>query len=201
MDKPGSSGEPPGSRHFVNAMKFLFVAPFLAAWCWVPHASAELAPVDYRQSSMGFEVRSGDRSINGIFGRWSADIAFDLEDPEAASFEVIADISSITLSDQIAQTIVTTTAWLAADAFPVAAFESETVMAVGDRSHQVTGTLFPRGVAAPIELTVVMHDPSDITVADVTGQLDRTDFAIGSGFGAEIVDHLVTLNATVVFSQ
>ncbi|MEM1378457.1 MAG: YceI family protein [Pseudomonadota bacterium] len=70
-----------------------------------------------------------------------------------------------------------------------------------ENSYRVDGSLVLRGDTAPVELIIVIEDPSETAVAAVMGQIDRTDFAIGSSFGSEIVGRLVTVNATVVFSQ
>ena len=182
-------------------MKIQTLTVCIAASIWAPYANAEPVAVNYYESSLGIEVQTGDRSISGVFERWTADITFDRDNPEAASFQVIAEVGSITLSDGIAQTMLATAAWLAAEKFPPATFQRETVTANAERTEEVTGALDLHGVTAPLELIVEMNDRSDTTTADVTGQLDRTDFAIGSSFGPEIAGNMVTLTATVMISQ
>ncbi|MEO0569244.1 MAG: YceI family protein [Pseudomonadota bacterium] len=182
-------------------MSFRIVAVCMMAWFLATQTNAQFATVDQEESSLSFEVRSGDRVIIGVFGLWSADIEFDKDNLEAASFKVIAEISSISLSDEIAQAMVATTAWLAPNEFPLATFESETVTAFEENSYRVDGSLVLRGHTAPVELLIIIEDLSKTAVAAVMGQIDRTDFAIGSSFGPEIVGRLVTVNATVVFSQ
>ncbi len=148
---------------------------------------------------MGFEVRSGERVIAGLFGQWPTNIVFDEHHPEAVSFEIITTTSIVALSDVMSQAMVNTAAWLTSDTFPTAAFVSDTVTPVGESSCYVAGPLIVRGNTVPIELAVTIRTSSATTMAEVAGQLDRTDFAIGSSFGPEIVNRLVTVAATAVF--
>lgn len=182
-------------------MKNQIFAVWLCACCTAMPSNTEPAIFNFEQSSLGFEVLSDDRTIAGFFGAWTADIVYDHDEPETASFRVVVETSSVTLSDQIAQTMVGTASWLASEDFPTAEFTSGSVTTMGNGSFRVAGELTLRGFVVPVELTVVIDGSTETTVADVSGHLSRSDFAIGSSFGPEIVDDLVTLNATVVLSK
>lgn len=164
-------------------------------------AKAEAILIDYDQSTLGFEVKSGDRVISGTFNDWTAAIEFDREAIETASFVVTVQTGDVTVSDPIIASILPSTDWLNSNVFPKAQFESGTVRDLGDSAYLVPGVLSLVGQQSPVDLVVKISDGDGALIADVSGKMDRTGFGIGTRFGAEVVAAQIELTAHVVQSR
>lgn len=180
-------------------MKMLLQSFCIFSFCLVANVYGAPATIDYERSIMGFEVRSGNRSIQGEVAEWSAIIEFDIDQPEDASFAVNIDVNSITVSDPLAQTIILTEAWLASQAYPTAAFASETISPQSDMRYMVSGLLSLRGQIAFTSFSIELAKDGEAVVAEVIGTINRDDFGVGSGFCIEIVQPEISIFATVVF--
>ncbi len=182
-------------------MKYAFLAAIAIAAAATTGAQAEAILIDYDQSTLGFKVKSGDRVISGTFNNWTAEIEFDKEAIETASFVATVHTGDVTVSDPIIASILPSTDWLNSNVFPTAQFESETVRDLGDNTYLVSGVLSLVGQQSPVDLVVKTSDGDGALIADVSGKMDRTDFGVGARFGSEIVAAQIKLTAHVVQSQ
>lgn len=158
----------------------------IAAACLVSlshPAEAEPIVLDYSESSLGFEVQSGERIIAGTFSDWTAEIEFDVENPENSSFSVVVTTADVVVSDALVASILPSPDWLNATAFPMGQFLSESVSRQGEDTYLATGMLTLLGQAHQIDLTIRIDPTAGDLVAEVSGEIDRKDFGIGEGFG------------------
>ena len=160
--------------------------------------SAEPLIVDYDESSLGFEVQSGERLISGTFNIWTAEIEFDAADPENSSFSVVVSTADVAMSDALVASILPSPDWLNATAFPTGQFLSESVSHQSEDTYLATGLLTLLGQAHQIDLTIRIDSTESSLVAEVIGEIDRRDFGIGESFGPEIASTTVTLSAHIV---
>ena len=160
-------------------------------------ANAEPLIVDHAESTLGFEVQSGERLISGTFSTWTAEIEFDAADPENSSFSVVVTTADVVVSDALVASILPSPDWLNATAFPMGQFLSESVSRQGEDTYLATGMLTLLGQAHQIDLTIRIDPTAGDLVAEVSGEIDRSDFGIGESFGPEIASTTVVLSVHI----
>lgn len=152
-----------------------------------------------QDGTLSITVQQFGSAVQGQFGQWQADIAFDPE-TGTGDVDVTIAIGSLTLGSVTDQAM--EPEYFDVETFETARFEAEIAPVDGeDRAYAATGTVTIKDQSMPVTL------PFDLTITDGTATmdggltLDRRDFGIGDqmtdegqlGFGVEVQ---TTLTAT-----
>lgn len=136
--------------------------------------------IDGAASRLGFEISFSGNPVAGAIGRWTADVTFDPENLPAAVARVMADTSSITVSDGFLGASVGGDDGFQAAAHPTAEVRLDRFEKAAE-GFLARGTVTIRGIAAPVEVPFTFEAGEDGR-ARVAGRavLDRLAFGIGA---------------------
>ncbi len=151
------------------------------------HADAAGWSVLGAKSSLGFAGSAGGVAFEGRFARWDAGISFDPAQPQAGYVEVSIDTASASSGDPERDGTLPQPAWFNVKVFPRATLKVTSFQPKGGHDYDAAGTLELRGVTKPIVIPVTIDVSGDTLHA--TGHLDlnRTDYGVGEGVGAQWV--------------
>ncbi|MBB4122174.1 YceI family protein [Martelella radicis] len=174
------------------SMKTLLAAAVLAAPFATP-AMAETWTVDHDQSTLGFEVPQGGKTLSGTFESWTASIDFDPEAPEDALITVEIDTGSAATGNGQYDGMLETSDWFSVKEFGSADFTTDNVLVLDDGTYKADGLLTIKAVTLPIELGFTLDIDGD--TAHVVGQatLDRKEYNLGPAVNADTVGETVTV--------
>jgi polyisoprenoid-binding protein YceI len=155
--------------------------------------------VDPAASKLGFQGRMNGDVFNGVFRRWTANIAFDPKNLAASKAEVAIDVSSAVTGDADRDQALPTADWLAAQRFPKASFVTTAIKDLGGGRYQATGDLAIRGVHRPVVLPFTLVISGDTARMNGALVLNRTAFGIGQGKWStkDVVDTSVTVTVAL----
>jgi polyisoprenoid-binding protein YceI len=141
--------------------------------------------IDPSHSSLGFSVRHMVVSkTRGRFTKWSGQIRFDPDEPQASSVEVTIDPASIDTADAQRDAHLRSADFFNVAEYPVASFRSTRVEESGADRYLVTGDLTVHGVTRPVALETTYEgsgrDPWGGERAGFTASaaIDRKDFGL-----------------------
>ena len=132
-------------------------------------------------SRLGFTGKMSGEAFNGVFRRWSAQIAFDPKNLAASKVAVTIDVASAATGDADRDQALPTDDWFATGRFPRATFVTRGFKDLGGGHYQAIGDLTIRGVSHPVVLPFTLVIAGD--TARMNGQLalNRAAFGVGQG--------------------
>lgn len=147
--------------------------------------------VEYRtvlpgQSSVGFEFRQMGVPIQGGFKRFTTQMAFDPDRPEAASARIEIDLASIDAGSSEADEESAGRLWFNSKMYPKATFASGQIRALGNNRYAMHGTLTLKGRARELVVPVMFSPGKTAATFDGAFVLKRLDFGIGEGMWADV---------------
>lgn len=148
-------------------------------------ASAQGWKVDAAHSTLGFTNTYQSVTYNGAFRQFSAAIAFDPADLAHAKFDVTVDITSLDTQNSERDSTALGADFFDAAKFPKAHFVTTAFRKAANGDIVADGVLTLRGVTKPVALTVKFVPHGNGATLDVTAQLRRLDFGIGTGQWAD----------------
>ncbi len=151
-------------------------------------------------SKLTFQGRMNGDVFNGVFKRWTADIAFDPKHLATAKVVVTIDVSSAATGDSDRDQAMPTGDWFAAQKFPRAVFTTSAIKDLGGGKYLATGDLAIRGVHKPLALPFTLAISGDTARMSGATTLNRTAFGIGQGKWRtkDVVDTSVAVNVALV---
>lgn len=178
--------------------------PVAAAAQTAVQTSAEVPPgietweIDESHSRIGFSVRHFFTPIEGAFGDYDIDLAFDPAAPENGHVSVTIDASSVDTGNQRRDDDLRGEQFFEVDRFPSLTFESNSFRRVSADEFVVAGELTIRDVTQPVELTVRLLGLKElegdlgrfgraIAGLEAVTTIDRRNFDIGTGRWTETV--------------
>ncbi|MAM11869.1 MAG: polyisoprenoid-binding protein [Rhizobiaceae bacterium] len=175
-------------------MKFkAFTAALALATAFASPALAETWNVDQDNSSLGFEVPQGGKTLSGTFESWAASIDFDVQAPEDALITVEIDTGSAVTGNGQYDGMLETSDWFAVDEFGSADFTTDNVLALDDGSYKADGLLTIKAVTLPIELNFTLDIDGDTAHVVGMATLDRKEYDLGPAVNADTVGETVTV--------
>jgi len=142
--------------------------------------------VDAAHSTLGFANTYQNVEYTGRFRRFNAAIDFDPNDLARAKFDVTVDITSLDSQNSERDHTALGADFFDAPKFPKAHFVTTAFRKGGDGKVVADGVLTLRGVSKPVALTVAFTPHGNAATLDVTAQLKRLDFGIGTGQWADL---------------
>ena len=167
------------------ALKPMILALTLAAALpWSSHA-AEYRQVQADQNAITFAYQQMGVAMDGKFNRFTAQLSFDPERPEAAKATVDVDLASIDTGSAEGDLEVAGKTWFNTPAFPTARFETRSVKALGDHRYEATGQLTIKGKTQDVVVPATFTAQGATGVFDGSFTIRRGDFSIGEGAWAK----------------
>ena len=150
------------------------VSPVLAA-------PAPAWTVDAANSKLGFRGAFNGDAFNGLFHRWSAQIAFDPKNLAGSKAVVSVDMASAATGDADRDQALPTADWFSAKTQPRASFVATSFKDLGGGKYQAAGDLTIRGVKKPVVLPFTLAISGDTARMNGAVAINRTAFGIGQG--------------------
>ncbi len=137
--------------------------------------------VDAANSKLGFRGAMNGDAFNGLFHRWSAQIAFDPKNLAGSKAVVSVDVASAATGDADRDQAMPTADWFSAKTQPKATFATTAFKDLGGGKYQASGDLTIRGASKPVVLPFTLAISGDTARMNGSLVLNRTAFGIGQG--------------------
>lgn len=131
-------------------------------------------------STLQFSGTFQGAAFPGHFSQWSATISYDPAQLTTSKFDVSVTLASVKTGDADQQDALPGTDFFNVAKFPKAHFSSTGFRQNGTQVI-ADGNLTLRGITKPISLNVIFKPNASGATLDVSGALNRLDFAVGSG--------------------
>lgn len=149
------------------------------------------------KSEISFTSRQMGVPVDGKFGQWTAQLAFDPKKPETGSVAFSIQTGSASFGAAETDAEVPKAAWFNVAKFPQASFKSSAIKAAGPGKLLVTGQLSIKGSSQTVVVPVSLSQAAGLTTAAGAFTLKRLDFKIGEGEWADT--SMVANDVTVKF--
>jgi len=148
-------------------------------------ALAQTWRVDAAHSSLTFTNNYQNVEYSGQFRRFNAVIDYDPNDLAHAKFDVAVDITSLNTQNSERDHAALGADFFDTAKFPKAHFVTAAFRKGADGKVIADGVLMLRGISKPVALTVSFKPDGNTATLDVTAQVKRLDFGIGTGQWAD----------------
>lgn len=162
-------------------MKQLITALLLAAGLPLAAHAVDYTQVQTTKSSINFAYKQMGVNMDGRFGKFAAQLAFDPAKPAAAKATLDVDLASIDTGSSEADQEVAGKQWFNTKAYPTAHFVSGSVKALGGNRYEIAGKLTIKGRTQDIVAPVSFTPQGNQAVFAGSFGFKRADFAIGEG--------------------
>jgi len=148
-------------------------------------ALAQTWSVDAAHSSLTFTNTYQNVEYTGQFRRFAAVIDYDPNDLAHAKFDVSVDITSLDTQNSERDHAALGADFFDTSKFPKAHFVTTAFHKTTDGKVIADGVLTLHGISKPAALTVSFKPHGKTATLDVTAQVKRLDFGIGTGQWAD----------------
>lgn len=148
-------------------------------------ALAKTWQVDRAHSNLTFTNTYQSVEYAGQFRRFEAVIDYDPNDLAHAKFDVSVDITSLDTQNSERDQTALGADFFDTAKFPKAHFTTTAFHKAADGKVIADGVLTLRGVSKPVALAVSFKPDGNTATLDVTAQMKRLDFGIGTGQWAD----------------
>lgn len=145
------------------------------------HAQAVPLPVDLAKSRIAFGGKQTGIPYEGKFGKFNAAINWDAAKPEASRAEIIIEIASFDLVDDLNKEVITGKEWFDGKAFPQAKFVSSLVKSLGAGKFEAAGKLSIKGHTRDVVAPFTLKNEGSGQVFEGILPIKRLQFGIGEG--------------------
>lgn len=147
--------------------------------------------VEYRQvlaneSSVGFAYSQMGVPLDGKFGKFDAQLAFDPAKPSKAQAKIVIDIASIDTGSDEANEEVVGKLWFDTANHAEATFVASGMKALGGNRYEASGKLTIKGRTHDVIVPVVFSSAGARGQFDGVLNIQRLDYAIGEGMWADV---------------
>jgi polyisoprenoid-binding protein YceI len=150
------------------------------------------------QSEITFVAKQMGVPLDGKFGKFDAQVAFDTKKPEAGKITFTIDLGSAVVGDAETVKELKKPDWFSVVKFPSATFTSSAIKAAGPGKFEVVGNLSIKGNVKPVTVPVtVAPGAAGVSIAQGSFLLKRVDFKIGEGDWSDF--SIVANDVTVKF--
>ena len=150
------------------------------------------------QSEITFVAKQMGVPLDGKFGKFDAQLAFDPKKPEAGKVAFTIDLGSAVVGDAETVKELKKPDWFNVVKFPSAMFTSSAIKAAGPGKFEVVGNLVIKGNSKPVTIAVTLTPGvAGTSVAQGSFLLKRIDFKVGEGDWSDV--SIVANDVTVKF--
>ena len=161
-------------------MNFLKTIPILLLLSSAAQA-VEYNQVQTAQSALTFGYRQMGVPLEGKFGKFAAQIAFDPAKLENARARIDVTLASIDTGSTEADEEVVGKKWFNAPSYPLASFVSSGIKSLGGNRYQATGRLSIKGRTLDIAAPVTFQSSGSQGIFEGSFSIKRLAYAIGEG--------------------
>lgn len=144
-------------------------------------SAIEFTQVDTKASSVTFFYKQMNVPMDGKFGKFSAQLAFDPAKLGKAQAKIDIDVASIDTGSAEANEEVAGKLWFNTKQYPAASFVSTGVKALGGNRYEATGALSIKGKTRNVVTPVTFQSNGASGVFEGTFAIKRLDYGIGEG--------------------
>ena len=155
-------------------------AAFLAFTAGYGHAQ-RVTGVDLDKSSISFVSKQMNVPVEGKFGKFSVQLAFDAAKPEEGRVQVELDLASIDTGSEEANEEVKGKGWFDVKKYPIARFVSSSVKSLGTGRYELAGKHTIKGRTKDVIAPFTFKSQGQGAAFDGVFALKRLDYAIGEG--------------------
>lgn len=132
-------------------------------------------------STLKFHGTYQGEGFDGTFPQWKASIRYDPQHLDQSSFDVVISLANAATGDSNRDQSLPTADFFDAAHFPTAHFTTQSFRKAADGSILADGTLALKGHSHPVVLKVNFTPAGKGATLDVSTQLQRLDYGVGSG--------------------
>lgn len=155
-------------------------ATFLLMAVGVAHGM-EFRQVLTNDSEVSFAYAQMGVPLDGKFGKFAAQLAFDPAKLANAQARIDIDVASIDTGSAEANDEVVGKLWFNAKAYPTAGFVATGLKALGGERYEATGKLSIKGRTLEVKAPVTFKASGNRGTFDGSFTIKRLDYAIGEG--------------------
>ncbi len=162
------------------------------------------------KSKFKFTAFQKSAGTEGEFGAFAINLSFDEENPSAALLEVLVDMKTMTMHNDLADTTLHSSFWFDVETFPVAKFTANGFRKISGNDYEVKGPLTIRDktktFVLPIKITITddkSGNGSQILRATGKTTILRLNYSIGSGEweSTDVLKNEVNLDIDITASK
>jgi polyisoprenoid-binding protein YceI len=181
--------------------KSQFFSLLLLAGAICSTQATEFNQVQTGKSTLTFAYKQMGVPLEGKFGKFAAQLAFDPAKINTAQARLEVDLASIDTGSSEGDDEVAGKLWFNTNAYPAARFVSSGVKPLGGNRYEALGKLTIKGRSLDVSAPFTFRQEGTIGIFDGAFTLKRLDYAIGEGIWADvgtvanevlIVFHIVT---------
>jgi polyisoprenoid-binding protein YceI len=144
-------------------------------------SAVEFTQIDTKASKVTFFYKQMNVPMDGTFGKFSAQLAFDPAKLGKAQARIDIDVASIDTGSAEANDEVAGKLWFNTKQYPGASFVSTGIRALGDNRYEATGKLSIKGRTKDVVAPVTFQPNGTSGVFEGAFAIKRLDYAIGEG--------------------
>ncbi len=144
-------------------------------------AALEFKQVLVNESAVTFGYKQMGVPLDGKFGKFAAQLAFDPAKLANAQARIDIDVASIDTGSAEANDEVVGKLWFNAKAYPTAGFVATGLKALGGERYEATGKLSIKGRTQEVKAPVTFKAAGNRGTFDGSFTIKRLDYAIGEG--------------------
>lgn len=145
-------------------------------------SAAEYTTLDAQTSRISFGYSQMSVTMDGQFGDIKAkEFSFDPQSPETAKVTIEVALASVDAGYEEANAELEKNEWLDLATYPLASFQSNNVLALGENHYQVTGALSIKGNTKEVTVPFTFKEEDGTGVFEGKLTFQRADFNIGDG--------------------
>jgi polyisoprenoid-binding protein YceI len=153
-----------------------------ALLCSAANAYAQrVSAVDTNKSAITFVSKQMNVPVEGKFGKFSAQLAFDPAQPSQGRVQVEVDLASIDTGSEEANDEVKSKGWFDVKNYPSARFVSSSVKSLGAGRYEVAGKLTIKGRSKDVTAPFTYKPAGAGGMFEGSLTLKRLDYGIGEG--------------------
>src|SRR5262245_60409430 len=140
-----------------------------------------VSAVDMSKSAVTFVSKQMNVPVEGKFGKFSAQLAFDPAQPNQGRVQVEVELASIDTGSEEANDEVKSKGWFDVKNYPTARFVSSSVKSLGTGRYEVAGKLTIKGRSRDVTAPFTYKSVGPGGVFEGSFVLKRLDYGIGEG--------------------
>ena len=171
----------------------------LATTAGAAQAQQKLIPT---QSEIAFTSRQMGVPVDGKFGKFDAQMAFDPKKPETSKVSFTVDLASVDMGNADTEKELRTPGWFNSVKAPAATFSSTAVRGLGGGRFEVAGKLAIKNLTRDVVVPITLTQAAGTSRAEGSFVLKRLDFKIGEGEwnDTSLVGNDVTVRVNLAFA-
>jgi len=149
-------------------------------------SAAGFSQVQTNESTVTFAYRQMGVNMDGTFGKFTAQAAFDPAKLDKAQARIEIDLASIDTGVAEADDEVQGKLWFNTQAFPTASFVSTGVKSLGGKRYEAVGKLIIKGKTRDVVAPFSFEANGARGIFDGAFTIKRLDYNIGEGIWADV---------------